>query len=102
LLAALAASGPAVEGEELVFDLDPHSELDAVLRVLHTGVRALLDGRRWYGCGSERTTAGPRALDPGGPIPDGITLLCVEGDRCWDRISPDAWYDHPGLFDAGE
>ena len=101
LLAALAAFGPAVEGEALTFAADPPPDLDELLRVLHTVVRALLSGRRWYGCGSDRATAGPRPLDSSALSPHGITLLCVEGDRRWDRILPGAWHDHPRLFDRG-
>jgi hypothetical protein len=99
LLALVRPFGPGVEGDALAFDRDPPVGWVGVLTVLHTGVRALLAGRRWYGCGSERATAAPRPLDPSAPIPSGITLLCVEGDDRWDRIDPLARIDHPGLFD---
>src|SRR5215207_8294582 len=88
LLALVGSFGPAVEGGALVFDLDPPAELLPALRVLHTGIRAAVTGRRWYGCGSDRKTAAPRPLDPAVPIPPGITLLAVEGDERWDRIDP--------------
>jgi hypothetical protein len=91
-------SGPAVEGDELVFASAPPGDTAAALRVLHTGVRALLAGRAWYGCGGERGSAAPRPLDPSAPIPAGVTLLCVAGDPRWDRIDPAARLDLPWLF----
>ena len=81
LLAALDSCGAAVEGEELVFAVDPLAELLPVIEVLHTGIRAVLTSRKWFGCGSTRKTAAPRTLDPVAQIPAGITLLCVEGDQ---------------------
>jgi hypothetical protein len=98
LFAQLKSFGPTTKDGELVFTIDPPENLDSVLRILHTGVRALLTGRRWFGCGSERVMAAPRPLNPAMPIPAGITLLCVEGDQCWDRIHPAAWNDYPHLF----
>ena len=98
LLALVAEFRPTVEGGALAFDLDPPADLLPLLRVLHTGIRAGLTGRRWYGCGSTSKTAAPRPLDPSAPIPDGITLLCAEGDERWDRIRPDARLDLPRLF----
>jgi hypothetical protein len=85
---------PAIEGAELVFATDPPANLEQLLMVLHTGIRAVLGSRRWFGCGGERATAAPRALNPAAPIPPGITLLCVEGDQRWDRIHPAAQLDH--------
>lgn len=93
LLAALAPSGPAAEGEELAFAADPPPEFDAALRVLHTGVRAQLAGRRWVGCDGSTGRVAP--LTPAAPIPAGVTLLCVEGDARWDRIDPSARLDLP-------
>jgi hypothetical protein len=90
--------GPAVEDGELVFDSDPPIELEALLPVLHTGVRALLSGRRWYGERSDKP--GLTVLNPARPIPGGITLLCVEEDGQWDRIHRNAWVDFPHLFET--
>ncbi|HEX4612795.1 MAG TPA: hypothetical protein VH092_31660 [Urbifossiella sp.] len=98
LLAAARPFAPAVDGAGLVFDLDPPAGLVAALAVLHTGVRAQLAGRRWYGCGSNRRTAAPWLLDPAAPIPDGVTLLSVEGDQRWDRLDPFTRLDLPALF----
>jgi hypothetical protein len=85
--------------ETLGFGVAPPAELISLLRVLHTGVRALLSGRKWFGCGSERATGAPRPLSPDAPIPDGITLLSVEGDQRWDRIGAAARLDLPDLFE---
>ena len=112
LLAALTAAGcnPAAEGEELVFGRPPPAPLDGPLGVLHTGVRALLAGRRWFGldpatgkpCGPHPTRAyGPlafAALDPARPLPPTVGLLSAEGDSCWDRLPPLTCLDRPELF----
>ena len=102
LLALVEPFGPAVEGGALAFDLDPPADLLPALRVLHTGIRAALTGRHWYGCGDTRKTAAPRPLNPSAPIPPGITLLAVEGDERWDRIHPAAPLDMPRLFTPEE
>jgi hypothetical protein len=96
LLALVEPLTPAAEGEDLVFDADPPADVDPLLRVLHTGVRALVSGKRWYGC--DGATGRVCELNPGDPIPAGITLLAVEGDQRWDRIDPSARLDHPHLF----
>jgi hypothetical protein len=88
--------GAAAEGEDLVFAADLPADLVPAVSILHTGLRALRTGRRWYGC--EGATGRGVELDPAAPIPPGITLLSVEGDRCWDRIHPAARLDHPELF----
>lgn len=112
LLAALTAAGcrPTVDGEELVFDRPPPDHLAGPLGVLHTGVRAVLAGRRWYGFDPATGRAcGPfpargdgllafGALDPARPLPANVGYLSVGGDACWDRISPFARFDHPELF----
>ena len=96
LLAQLDPFGPTVERGELAFATDPPPELERAVSVLHTGIRATLARRRWWGSMSEK----PRVieLNPAAPIPAGITLLTVEGDECWDRIAPDARLDLPHLF----
>ncbi len=112
LLAALTAAGcrPTAEGEELVFDRPPPANLRGPLAVLHTGVRALVCGRRWVGfdpatgkaCGPHPARPdGPLAfgaLDPARELPAAVGLLAVAGDTCWDRLSPLARLDHPTLF----
>lgn len=112
LLAALTAAGcrPIVEGEELVFDRPPPPRLAGRLGVLHTGVRAVLAGRRWYGfdpatgraCGPHPARGdGPLAfgaLDPARLLPPTVGYLSVGGDACWDRLPPFARLDHPDLF----
>ncbi len=97
LMARTAPCGPAAEYDELLFATDPPPELVPLLRVLHTGVRAVLTGRRWWGATSDGK---PRVVElcPDAPIPAGIGLLCVEGDARWDRIAPAARCDLPHLF----
>jgi len=96
LLALVEHLGPEVADSELSFLTDPATELLPVLGVLHTGIRALLAGRCWWGS----TTGKPRVVEmnSAAPIPTGITLLAVEGDERWDRISPVARIDLPHLF----
>lgn len=96
LLAAASDFGPAVEAQDLTFGGDLPRDLEVKVRVLHTGLRAILAGRRWYGC--DGSTGLATALDPRTPIPPGVTLLCVEGDQRWDRIHPAARLDNPELF----
>ena len=103
LASALRPFRPMVEEGDLGFDLDPPEALEPVLDVLHSGVRALLSGRRWWA-----TVEGGRAgrftrvrvveLNPGEQLPAGTTLLSVEGDQRWDRLDPCAHLDHPELF----
>lgn len=100
LLAVVEPFGPAVEGDDLVSEDDPPADLDAVLRVLHTGVRSLLVLKTWFGCDGQ--TGRVYELNPSAPIPGNITLLAVEGDKRWDRIDPSARLDYPGLFDPVE
>ena len=97
LLAALQAFTPAVDDGELTFDELP-LDLEAALRILHTGVRAMMTGRKWYGCDGK--TGRVIALNPAATIPPGVTLLCVEGDADWDRPDPAARIDLPRLFVA--
>ncbi len=98
LLALVAEVGPTVEGGALAFDLDPPDDLLPLLRVLHTGIRAALTGRGWYGCGTDRKSAAAKLLDQRAPIPPDVWLLAVEGDERWDRIRPAARLDLPRLF----
>ncbi|MBP3956714.1 hypothetical protein J8F10_15685 [Gemmata sp. G18] len=96
LLESLGPCAPALDGPDLALGRDPPDALEPLLRVLHTGVRAQLAGRTWYGCAGD--TGRVIELNPGQPIPDGITLLCVAGDDRWDRMSPAARIDAPELF----
>lgn len=96
LLAAITPFGPAADGEDLVFAADPPADLDPLLRVLHTGIRAMLAVKTWYGCDGQSGRV--YVLSPLAPIPGNVTLLAVEGDRRWDRIGPSARLDFPRLF----
>ena len=92
-----------MDGTDLTFAADPPADLSVRLAVLHTGVRALLAGRRWFatvegGKAGRFTRVTVPALDPAAPLPAGVTLLCVEGDPRWDRIDPAARLDLPDLF----
>lgn len=97
LLARVLYLAPSVEGGELVFAAEVPTELLADLKVLHTGVRAVLVGRVWWGSSTDAPVR-VRVLNPHEPIPDGIGLVCVEGDARWDRIPPAARCDCPHLF----
>ncbi len=99
LLSALQLAGcePAVADAELVLTADPPPALAPAVAHLHTGVRAILTGKRWYGC--DTTTGRTVALDPDDPLPSGVGLLAVEGEsELWDRIPPVARLVSPELF----
>ena len=100
LLLAIRECGVIAEGEELAFTTDPPPELLPMLAVLHTGIRALMTRRQWWGCESDRPRV--EVLSTDFPIPVGITLLSVEGDSRWDRIDPAARLELPRLFVAGK
>lgn len=88
LLDALAPYSPRLADRELAFDPDPPDDLADELGQLGTGVRAILLGRPWLGCGSTPKTARYVELNPSLPIPDGVTLLAVAGDAKWVRVRP--------------
>ncbi len=98
LLEAVAGFDPRPGTLELDFSRDPPAELWDALRVLQTGVRAALTGRRWAGCDS--TSGRAQWLSPDRPVPAGVGLLAVEGDARWDRIPADARRVMPRLFSA--
>lgn len=102
LLAALrdARCEPAVDGADLVLAADPPDALALRLEVLHTGVLALLTGKRWYGC--DPATGRTVALDPANRIPPVVELLSVGGTDLWERLHPVARLDFPELFTAAE
>ena len=62
VLALAEPFGLAVEGSDLIFVAGLPADLESAVAVLHTGVRALLTGRRWYGCHGE--TGRVVELDP--------------------------------------
>ncbi len=101
LLDAVAPYGPAVDGFDLIFDRDLPPDLLPAVRVLHTGVRALLAGKRWFGTDANGRGTGPGrdgALNPAAPIPHGTVLLTVEAGGKSDRIDPRAPLDLVYLF----
>ncbi|QEL15622.1 hypothetical protein [Limnoglobus roseus] len=79
---------PSVEGEELVFSIAPPDELAAAVRVLQTGLRAVLTGKRWFGLSANGRGAGrpDGTLNPAGLLPRSARLATVEGDSQWDRL----------------
>lgn len=93
---------PAVQGEDLVFDRDPPESLQGAIRVLQTGLRAVLTGRRWIGIDGKGRGAGrpDGTLEPGEPLPAAVRLLTVEGDAKWDRVPAAAFKALPRLFAA--
>jgi hypothetical protein len=99
LLALVKRFGPTIEGEELVFDTDLPEDLEDAMSILHTGVRALLTCKPWWGsaaCDAKRPKV--EVLDSDKPIPSWCGLVCVEGDAGWERIHPNAIKNHPELF----
>lgn len=98
LFALVEDFGPRVERDELIFEFELPKNFESLVSIVHTGIRALLTERTWYGCGSEVKTAAAVALIPSAPIPLDVTLLAVGGDLCWDRIHPATRIDHPELF----
>lgn len=96
LLAALGPYGPAAEGTTLTLGPATPADLVAAVRVLHTGVRAVLTGRRWFGSDTASTRGGE--LDPAAALPAWARLLTVEGDRGWDRLHPRVRDELPHLF----
>ena len=103
LLVALVPNQIVVEGDELVAERDLPPGLLSRLEILHTGVRAVLTGKKWQGS-TVPDGARPRVLelDPSKPIPLRIMFLCVEGDPLWDRIPASARLDLPDLFTPAE
>jgi hypothetical protein len=104
VLAALEQAGcsPRVAGEALSFTRRPPRELFPLVRVLHTGIRAVLTGRTWLGCSTDTGWSAP--LDPGAAVPDWCGLLCVQGDSAWDRMTMtnkvEACEMNPAVFDV--
>lgn len=98
LLARVEPFGPIAEGSELAFAAEPPAELIPALRMLHTGVRAALAGRRWWGASAVGGKPRVVELRTDAPVPANVGLLCVEGDPRWDRLAPDARLDLPHLF----
>jgi hypothetical protein len=86
LLTTLTEAGarPRVECRELVCDLTSPESLDGRLAILHTGVRAILTCRPWFGCDTD--TGFAWELNPTVPLPARVGLLCVGGDSEWDRL----------------
>lgn len=99
LLARVLPFAPAVDGPNLVGPTLLPADLRTDVKLLQTGLRALLTGRAWWGSSTD-APALVRVLLPDEPIPDGIGLVCVAGDARWDRIPPDARCDFPHLFAA--
>lgn len=96
LCAVLHTYGVFVDGPELAFGSTLPAELESVVEVLQTGIRAVLLGREWWGTASDKVRM--VTLNPAERVPDDITLLAVAGEAKWDRIRPDAVIDFPQLF----
>ena len=89
----------AAEGCELCIDPAPPANLDAHLRVLHTGVRALVVGKPWFGSADARARRPwVEELAPDELLPRDVGLLCVSGDAEWDRLPEGTLNDNPELF----
>ena len=98
-----AGCDPVADGWDLVLSADPPADLEPYLGLLHTGVRALLKGRRWFGLDDRGRGVGPlidSALDPGRLLPASTRCLSVEGEigAGWDVIGTGAADWLPNAF----
>jgi hypothetical protein len=91
-----AGHSPRVAGCGLMFDVRPPVRFIKAVRLLHTGVRALLTSRVWVGCSTK--SGWSQGIDPQQLIPSWVGLLAVKGDLTWDRIRPLARLDLPACF----
>jgi hypothetical protein len=98
LLAELERCGysPRVEGHRLTFDPRPPDVFLPVIRLLHTGIRAILTRRTWLACST--TTGWAQMIDTNKPVPSWVGLLAVQKDTKWDRIRSAAKFDLPYCF----
>jgi hypothetical protein len=103
LLEALLPYQPALDGPDLVFLDDPPAGLVPAIRLLQTGLRAMLAARPWYGMDPHGRAASRRGrdggLNPSRPLPRSVAFLCVAGDPCWDRVPASARAELPHLFE---
>jgi hypothetical protein len=98
LLAVLEKSGysPRVGGHRLTFDPRPTEVVLPAIRLLHTGIRAIVTNRPWLGCST--ATGWAQVIDSNKPVPSWVGLLAVQGDTIWDRIRSAAKFDLPTCF----
>jgi hypothetical protein len=88
LFSLVRVFGPDVKDEAFVFDRELPKVLASIVAIVHTGIRAVIAGRQWWG--STNWSAGrPRVavLCLDSPIPHWRGLLSVEGDTKWDRLA---------------
>lgn len=97
LAAGLAAYAPVARPGGLEVTGLP-ADLAGPVRLLQTGVRAVLTSRPWLGC--DLRTGRVVVLDPGRPVPREVGLLSVLGAAKWDRIPAAARRDFPAAFAA--
>jgi len=104
LLTALVAVGcePFRENDDIEVKRDVPRDLYPYVELLHTGVRAILSGRRWFGIDADGRGVGfgvGGEMSPFETIPDNAVLLTVEGARdSWDRIPQQVKLDFPKAF----
>jgi putative DNA primase/helicase len=97
LVALERANGwPIATPGKLTFPVPPPRELLPLIRVLHSGVRAILTRRPWFGLSGE--TGWADRLNPETPIPLWVEYLAAQGDTGWDRIRPASRTELPYLF----
>jgi len=101
LLGDLTAAGcvVTVDGCDLCLDGDGPERLERYLPLLHTGVRAILAGRKWFGL--DGATGRITDLLPAARLPRNVTLAAVEGRaEVWDRFGPWVLVDFPECFES--
>ncbi len=107
-LMRVAGCDPEADGDGLAFfdDVLPRG-LRPYVRLLQTGVCALLMKRPWYGIDSDGHGVGPTwesSLNPAFRLPDSAVLLIVGGRdhaMTWDRIGSFSRLDCPDAFEGG-
>jgi hypothetical protein len=91
LYGMIAGLGVRCDGTRLKFSKSPPEDLKPVIKTLKTGLRAILEGRRWFATIESRSNRGVNVrvveLETNEPLPADVVLLCVEGDGEWERTA---------------
>jgi hypothetical protein len=89
-----------IEGDELVLSAPPPPGLAGYLSLLHTGIRAIIRGRKWYGIDQNgRGCSDDGTIDPREKIPSSVYLLSVGSESSWHHIDNRLRDEVPNAFD---